>query len=143
MKKLILGFLLAFSSFPLFAADSYFCIAEQSAGFQFNKATKKWSSTTFAEERKFILNKGKMKGTAWELIEHGKKNVTSTCKNDFDENGFLSCRGWLTNFKMNNKTLRFRLDFLVGYVVEKYFDEKGLTEGDNTPYITIGTCTSL
>ena len=133
----LISTLLGVCSLNLYAQTSYLCIPETSAGFTFNKSQQKWVSTNFrVDGKKYLLSKSK-KGD-WEWKKFGQQNSLEWCDGDFDEFGYLKCQ-LLGTITINKNTLRFQNYYPIGYV------NKSTTgnEGEDTPYIEIGTCSAI
>jgi hypothetical protein len=140
----ILGFIMIgiLVNSPAFAKDdSYVCVAESAVGFDYNKTSKKWERKDFKTESKYVLSKSSDAGKGWEVKKIGQKEGTS-CGSGFDENGFIRCSGIL-DFLMNNKSLRYIVSHLYGYVIKEYPKDSPLEEGSLTPYLEIGKCSPL
>ena len=160
MKHLVfpLGFLLLspFSSM----AESYLCIAEQSAGFVYNEDDKEWKSSTFKAGNKYIVSRPE-EGTSeandqvkWTVKLHGVPAEAQSrtgdltlaptqCRTEFDEGGFLRCRG-ARDLIMNRDTMRFTTIWNLGYVTRKGAYDRALgPEGKYSPYMEIGECSAL
>ena len=63
MKTIITGLLISLFTTSLYAVYSYLCIAEQAAGFKFNKKTKEWYGVASTDSSKYIVRKAKIKNT--------------------------------------------------------------------------------
>ena len=57
MKTIATTLFLFLFAVPLWAADSYLCIAEQLVGFIFNEPTKKWEGVAKKNSVKYIVKK--------------------------------------------------------------------------------------
>ena len=127
---------------PTFAEDdSYVCVAESAVGFDYNNTSKKWERTDFKTESKYVVSKSSDASKGWEVKKIGQSEGTS-CGNGFDENGFIRCSG-IIDFLMNNKSLRYIVSHLFGYVIKEYPEGSQLKEGSLTPYLEIGQCSPL
>ena len=80
-------------------------------------------------------------GKGWEVKKIGQSEGIS-CGAGFDENGFIRCSG-VIDFLMNNKSLRYIVSHLYGYVIKEYPKGGQLEEGSLTPYLEIGQCSPL
>ena len=123
-------------------AESYLCTAEQLAGFIYDPVEQSWKAGASVTEATFIVKHttedgSKNIGPAWFVSERDKE-FGIACQDEFDERGFLYCRGLGGDFMMNKKTLRFRHINDSGYVVDEY--KPHLPEGKQAPYMKIGTC---
>ncbi len=148
MKKQFL-LLLAAILLPLsVSAESYLCIAEHAAGFEYDKNTKEWAPVLITTYSKFTVSKitedNKFYGAAkWEVIMYGNNKFITYCKDDFDKH-LLHCKLNFhgRDFKMNKDSMRFRIFLDRGYVVSQEYIDKG-SEGLYRPRIFIGKCGQL
>jgi len=129
-------------------AESYLCITEHSTGFKYNKNTKEWASVKFKTDSKYIVSRAPnnklYEDYKWVVQKHGTKSIPIWCEKDFSDNGFISCADiiGMTEFEMNNESLRFHTFYSVGYVLtQKQIDESA--DGGDTPNIEIGKCSRL
>lgn len=116
-------------------ATSYLCIAEKGSGFKFNTSNQTWEHARFnVSESKYILSKSQ---GVWTWKRVGQKHGI-TCSENFNESGYMHCTSF-DQVTMNRKTLRFLLVYPVGYV------NVGIAgkEGEDTPSMEIGKCSSL
>ena len=130
------------------AEDSYLCLTEKVTGFVYDKASGDWVSTEFNTERQYIVSRSQAEGAAWQVTQVGEVIPSSLCRSDFTRAGNLSCEG-THKFKMNKANRRFIHAYLMGY----WSDHSGETrtadnpylfkEGENTPFVEIGTCRPL
>ena len=140
----ILGFILigVFVCPPAFAEDdSYICVAESAVGFDYNKTSSQWQRKDFKTESKYVVSKSSDGSKGWEVKKIGQSEGTP-CRSGFDENGFIRCSGIL-DFLMNNKSLRYIVAHIYGYVIKDYPKGGPLEEGSLTPYLEIGKCSPL
>jgi hypothetical protein len=129
------------------AAESYLCIEDMTTGFSYNKARNQWTEASFKSGGKFLVTKWKGQGGyKWAVKEIGRDVPSAQCEEDFNDVGNLFCRG-MDTFNMNKNTRRFIRSFLHGYWQD---DNPGagdnpfkMKEGENTPVISIGKCSSL
>lgn len=144
MRKLyLIVFLLLLSN--LVFADFYLCQSTQISGFVFQSSSGKWIGDGNAADNIYRVSKTADKaginiGTVW-TVHESTKDFGMACNEDFDEQGFLFCSGLGGNFKMNNKTLRFRHLIDIGYVVERYTNSQ--PEGKYSPQMRIGECKKM
>ena len=134
LSILIIGLV---ASFPTFADDQqYLCIADNATGFYWDENTKKWQSTNFnVEGRKHLVERYSATGE-YAVFPFGSNSPNSVCGDGFNEDGAIFCSG-VEQFSMNNKTLRYRLIYLLGgYVI-------GDDSGNNDEYMEIGKCSPL
>jgi len=121
---------------------NYLCIAEQSAGFYYNKSKKEWLATTFKTDGKYIIREGSEEELNFfqslfevSFTEAIKKEIGPKPKYvvvipgideaaficpDYDWRGHLNCEGAWTggkSFWFNNQSLRFMKIDNSGYVI--------------------------
>lgn len=87
-------------------AESYFCVADISAGFRFVGA--RWENAQFRTENKYIVSRSSNPSNSgkWEIKETGQTLPSAICDDEFSEKGGLHCSGFV-EFRMNKKNLRF------------------------------------
>lgn len=132
MKNVIC--ILFFSSYTLVASaqNSYLCIPSKSTGFSFDNNKNSWVVSTFiTTESKRILIKSNSK---WEWRRFGDK-WGEPC-GDISEAGWLTCNGFFGTVRFNKNNLRYVETYTFGYT-------DGKNNNENTPSISIGTCTPL
>ncbi|HFD31884.1 MAG TPA: hypothetical protein ENJ28_04110 [Gammaproteobacteria bacterium] len=142
MRIIIILLALLFAT-PVMAADSYLCIAEQAAGFSYDKKSKKWKSTIFDTQDKIILKKPANEKN-YKIFHHGETESASECWAGFNKTGFIYCNKNEIgkDFTMNIETLRFQYINTVGYVVNMNIIKQG-REGNFTPFMQIGKCSKI
>ena len=115
-RKVILVFFVFF--FPWSAGadvEGYFCVADISSGFSYNKTSEKWIISRFnVDDKKYIIKRPKIAGNKWEVVKLGEQIALIVCKEDFNTSGFLFCKG-TSEFKFNKKNLRYLKAYLFGY----------------------------
>ena len=131
---------------PAFAVKGYLCVVEYSAGLAYNKATKTWQAVTFKPAGSFLIapaegNDVKL-GRVWTIKQLGSSAPLGHCKADFNKVGMMVCETSTGEFMLNNKNNRFISSYMSGYFNEEVGDPK-YPEGDETPSIKAGTCSSL
>jgi hypothetical protein len=131
---------LAFSGNAL-AQNAYICLVDKASGFSFNKGTRAWNGTHFNPSDKYLVKRSQPPD-AWEVTKVGQDIAMSSCKNDFNDYGYLFCEG-IQPFRMNRKNLRFLTAYLIGYVHDGLGSTGLGPEGSNTPSIEIGKCSPL
>ncbi|MBA7495965.1 hypothetical protein ES702_06561 [subsurface metagenome] len=126
---------------------SYLCVADLATGFRFDKTRKKWVSTDFSVDNKYIVSKGssyssyrQKKDGLWEVKDHGVK-LGHICADDFSRGVFI-CSSSFEEFRMDRDGLRFIHFYKSGYWGDNN-TRNTKYEGDNTPAITIGRCSPL
>jgi len=141
MKKIILGILVAVFASPLYSADAYLCITEQSIAFLYNKSTKEWKGANFKHNKKYVIKKSNKKNVAWTVTPHGSNDYTLNCRYGFNKLGYIRCND-IYRFRFNNKTMRFSLIVDGMYVVDPQFIKDG-RDGEFLPNMSIGKCSEL
>ncbi|MFC1515634.1 hypothetical protein ACFL7E_02620 [Thermodesulfobacteriota bacterium] len=140
MKRIILTamVMVSFLTGLAYSEESYLCTRDQATGFAYNKVLKKWVSTTFETDAKYIVTKSKTEKSTWEVKKLGNDYVLSNCEVNFNQAGILFCDG-VSEFTMNKINLRYLLTFGIGY----YYTGEGMKYGDEKspmPYMEIGKC---
>jgi hypothetical protein len=149
------------------AADAFLCITEQSTGFAFDKARQQWRIAQFAPGKKFVIRRVTkdtvqefpngsripLSGAAWAVWAFGNDKIAyATCARDFSDFGMLFCEDSMTTHtEFNKKTGRFINGTLYGYVQGAIHAPAimpgeapvDMPEGSNTPYMEIGTCSTI
>jgi hypothetical protein len=144
MRTLLTAASLTLLPVNVVAQDAYLCVAEGVAGVVFNKEAKRWSAGTFSpKDIKHVFRRakpGERFGSnvefKWGLYGFGKNSPSVICRDDFDAEGHIFCRG-LTEVQVNRKNLRYQAVYAIGYVFP--YDE----EESDTPHIEFGTCSPL
>lgn len=132
MKNVIC--ILFFSSYTLVASaqNSYLCIPNKTTGFSFDSNKNNWVTSEFiTTESKRILIKT---DSNWEWRRFGNK-FGEKC-GSISEAGWLICNAFFGTVRFNKNNLRFVETYTFGYT-------DGKNNNDNTPSISIGTCTPL
>jgi hypothetical protein len=130
-KTLLSLFLLML--FPAsYAQDAFLCVAIKSTGFSYSNSTKSWEHARFkvGDERKLL----KKVGDTWEWRDFGR-NFGEQCGR-MNEHGWINCDFLLGSMRFRRKSLRYIETYTIGYT-------SGIENNENTPAITIGTCTPL
>ncbi len=134
MRKIkLIALIGALLSFDALSQTSFLCIPTAITGFSYNASRNNWSPVTFnADDSKKILKKS---SRGWEWMDFGTSSGMR-CDSDFNEYGNLNCDLIFGSLKINKKTLRYILTYEVGFI-------DGVKNNNNTPSITIGTCTPI
>jgi len=134
------------------STTSYLCIGEQATGFGISDKSHSWTIQKF-RPRKYII-RPPIKGpdapsganaAVMAVYEFGKVDagdITAFCDKDFNESGFLFCKGLGENLNFNRQTLRFVHWFPHGYIDPPSSSFWG-KEGEATPFMEIGTCAAI
>lgn len=133
---------------------SYFCTAEYSAGLAYDKASKRWVSSTFNPRQKFVLALkyagsravGDKKSDAFDVtVTDAGSNLAVPCFDWSDPStspavpirgGNLRCTGTIFEYIFNRDSNRFLSIYAVGYI-------DGKDNNEDTPAISGGTCTKI
>ena len=127
---------LSFMSTTVIAAEQYTCVAEETVGFMYNKATKEWAGAIHKTGNKYIISKPYGSHFAYQVIQVGRSVPISNCLSGFNDKGNLSCSGLSSKFRINNKSRRFLLFYISGY----YSSDESNDDKSDTPYMEIGKC---
>jgi hypothetical protein len=137
---------------------AYFCTVEFSGGLAYNQTTKRWQSTTFRPDRKFVVRL-KFIGTKQEELVPGVNVKVTVSSYDItitpagmpnampclSEDGgdaqmldgpHVECLTGAMEYRFNFQNNRFLQAYMVGYV-------EGKDEGEDTPSMSGGTCTRI
>jgi hypothetical protein len=137
------------------ARESYLCITESSAGFSFDKQLRTWSPASFRGGRKFIFRQKQDEDNAtmpwawtWALFPFGSTEAWAVCGKDFEISDYTQECDGIYDFAFNRKTLRFQIYYKFGFAIPSTNAAiNGVTsnelEGNDTPFIAIGTCSLL
>ena len=140
VNQIMLVFIVWFTLTGAALAQQYLCVAEQAAGFSYDKATKEWKNATFKVSSKWLVSKADGTKYAFQVTEVGKTRPSFRCESDFDEYGYLSCSGTIGRFNFNRKNGRFLTSYPIGYY-NVLPGINGITdEGSDTPSLEIGKC---
>jgi hypothetical protein len=125
-------------------AESYLCISDLVTGFSFDEQHKKWEIGRFKAEDKYIVTRSTGELSKWEVKETGQSIPNAFCAEDFTVHGGLRCNG-LVEFRMNKNNLRFVLTYLIGFWSDNIPGAPDLyfKEGENTPFLARGRCSSF
>lgn len=120
------------------AADRFFCVGDQASGFVLENG--KWRTATFnTKDDKYVVERiPPFQGLGgetltWAVKRMGQSSDVFQCRESGEDR--IICGGLGYGFVFNPKTLRYLEFYGLGYV-----------DGDapnNTPAITLGTCTPL
>jgi hypothetical protein len=131
MKKII-GLILFITSLSVFAQDTYLCVPSKITGFSYNNTSKTWEQSAFkiGDEKKLL----KKVGNQWEWRTFGQQwGQKCGSMNDY---GLVNCDLIFGTLRFSKNKLRYIETYTVGYI-------DGGNNNDNTPAITIGTCSPL
>jgi hypothetical protein len=146
---------ISFSSPNAFAENGYICVAENVVGIAYNEKNKNWVGSVFKAGTKYIIKKPpKDKAwskSSWIVVEIGSADTNAPsawCSKDFNKSGKLLCGGLeITDFTFNKNNNRFLATYLAGGFIDdvpgKGNPEFNLKEGEDTPALIAGTCSSF
>ena len=136
--------LLSFMLAPVAAhPQSWVCVADQAAGFTFNRASGQWRSAVMPPTEKFLVTRSDRPNFKWAVKAVGADAPVALCGADFSEEGYLACEGFQL-FRFNRNNLRFVSVHLHGYFSDGVPAVKSqLPEGEVTPKMAIGKCSQL
>jgi hypothetical protein len=130
---------------PAANAESWLCIGDLATGFAFNKETRRWEITKFnTNDSRYIISSSQSKESPYLVRNFGSDSSfpLAFCKDGFSADTFLRCRGLVTDFSFNVKTMRYSYSYNVGYI-NPTPGVNDMKEGDDTPLIEIGRCSRL
>ena len=143
MKKIVLMVMVTVFFFTglAYSGESYLCIKDKAAGFEYNKKLKEWVSVNFETDKKYVVGRSKIEGKTWEVKELGSDYLLSYSEVDFNAAGILFCDG-IYEFIMNKINLRYIITYNIGY----YYAGEGMPISDDksaTPFVEIGKCNPI
>ena len=114
------------------AQTSYLCLPSAATGFSYDATKNSWVVTRFnIDDEKKILKRAQ---GGWERINFGETSGRK-CP-EFNEAHQLRCNTIFGSLQINKKTMRYIATYEAGYI-------DGVRSNDNTPSMTIGTCTPI
>ena len=134
MNKIYFIFALLFflTSVPARSQESYLCVSEASGGVAYDSSQKKWKGTKFSNPNdKIIISK---KNGKWKMKDFGSK-FEDDC-GELTKSGSLGCSNVFGDLIFNLNTKRYMKSYFIGYI-------DGKDNIENTPSITIGTCSLI
>ena len=136
-------------------AEGWLCVADEAAGFRYDKKAQKWNPTTFKTDSKYVIKPRPSTDTLdpaeikWHVVEVGNDHPSGFCE-DPDKNGWLACDGLVGELTLKVPSLRFtNIHTGLYYVAPKDMEETLIRFGrpkDSQPDDTvmeIGRCTAL
>jgi hypothetical protein len=134
-----------FMAGPVRAQEAYLCISDKASGMSFDRQTQSWAPAAFQSGKKYIFRQKKTEDNvsmpwswSWALFPFGTTQAWAVCDKDFEPSELTQECSGIDEFAFNKKTLRFQIYYKYGFA---YPSTK--SEGDDTPYIEIGTCSAL
>lgn len=126
-------------------AASWLCVGDLATGFTFDKSTRRWRIANFnTNDSKYVVTESPSKESPYIVRGFGAGNEfpVAFCKDGFQSETFLRCKGIGVDFAFNAKTLRYSYSYNVGYI-NPTPGLNDMKEGDDTPMLEIGQCSRL
>lgn len=143
-RMLILLTALAGASGPAAAMEKYICVGDKSTGFRWDG--KAWGMAKFnVSTDRYLIEEIKPETVFsqtfnFHVKKFGSDKIEHRCERATMGNGekwpVIVCGGLGYGLMMNTTTLRYQETYGLGYV-------DGTDDENNTPSMTIGTCTKL
>lgn len=127
------------------ANNSLLCVEQKKTGFALGSWSHEWEIAKFENYKRLVLRapteaeREAQPARVWMLAPEGKDFAVAECLSDFSEGGLLECVGDL-RVLINKRNGRFQSYHFPGYVAGRA--GQPITEGELTPYLSIGTCTA-
>ena len=102
-------------------ANQYLYVAEKSVGFAYDKVvTKTWENADFSADVKYLVSESNDPKYAYQLTRIGNKDPLASCKQGFNEYGYIFCAdvGFGSGFKLYG----FRFNRIIGKFLLTYPD---------------------
>ncbi|HKF95788.1 MAG TPA: hypothetical protein VKB96_14585 [Gammaproteobacteria bacterium] len=101
-------------------AAQYLCVTEKSVGFAYDKVTKTWDNANFTTDAKYLVSESNDPKYAYQLTRIGNKDPLASCKQGFNEYGYIFCAdvGFGSGFKLYG----FRFNRIIGKFLLTYPD---------------------
>lgn len=134
-------------------SGAYLCVQEFGGGIHYDEQAKRWESTTFRPDGKFVIHlrkSGEIPAFEGSDVKEDIYNVTISEFGDANAQpcygnasggqvqawgALLICRS-LTEYRVNFENLRFLEAYPIGYL-------SGIENNDNTPSMMGGTCAKV
>ncbi len=143
VNQIMLVFIVWFTLTGAALAQQYLCVAEQAAGFSYDKATKEWKNATFKASSKYLISKADGTWGAFQVTRIGDDSPFIFCKSDFNEASFLLCSAGLAaigDFNFNKTNGRYLYSSPFGYYNVLPEANNITDENSDTPFLEIGKC---
>jgi hypothetical protein len=119
--SLVVGLIAVSAAIPLTvsAQQSWLCVADQGGGVRYDANARKWSSSTFRADQKFILNPYDQNNLpigcletdcsmfSYTVSDTESPRVNFPCKEIGDRKNQITCNEFYYQFRMNKETRRF------------------------------------
>lgn len=147
-RSLLVGLSLLFVANSAPAENAFFCTADKSTGFSFQKDSGEWAQTKFnTQNEKYILRPMTKEERfqheavgAYALFKLGETDPEIRCTKapyiSGDNLAFVNCSYFGSALRFAQKTLRYVITFQGSYILDN-------PESTDTPYIEIGKCSPL
>ena len=123
-------FLITFN-FSANAQTSFICVPSNAVGFTFNTSSQIWSGGVMnVGDKKSLLKK---KNNNWVWSNFGE-SIETTCSDPNLDGSVVMCSSFFGDVIFNRNTKRYIETYVIGYTAGN---------GNDTPYMVIGTCTSF
>ena len=153
---LVVGLIVVATVFPLHvgAQQTWLCISEQSGGVRYDPSTRKWVSSVFRSDDKYIINPYDDKKRPIGCLTEGcpenkytvapmnRPNALFPCRTYGDQDFQISCDALYFDFSMNKKSGRFTAYYRGNFndARENEQNSVGIYYRDS-PAVVIGNCT--
>ncbi|MGH7889691.1 MAG: hypothetical protein ACRENF_03990, partial [Thermodesulfobacteriota bacterium] len=103
-------------AFSLYAAEApeiteqYLCVAEKTAGVQYDESVKEWVAAVFRSKDKYIISRARESFPPrgkFQITKVGDKFPMGWCDEGFNKRGVLQCTNMVGIFAFNQATGRF------------------------------------
>ena len=127
------------------AGNSLLCVEQKKTGFALGSWSHEWEIAKFENYKRLVLRaptdaeREAQPNRVWMVAPEGKDFAVAECLSDFSAGGVLECVGDL-RVLINKTNGRFQSYHFPGYVAGRA--GQPVTEGELTPYLSIGTCTA-
>ena|SRR5215213_2691024 len=124
-------------------AAQYLCVTEKSVVFAYDKVTKTWDNANFTTDAKYLVSESNDPKYAYQLTRIGNKDPLASCKQGFNEYGYIFCTTFpgynsfgFYDFRFNRINGRFLFSSLAGYYNVIPENSKWYTDENSfTPHI--------
>jgi hypothetical protein len=121
----------------------YLCVADQMAGFSFNRQQRIWLPVVAQDTEKLLLNRSRRPGATWEVKSLEGRYPFAWCGQDFDAAGLLECEGAGGTIRVNRTAGRFlRVMPVSGWASSRQDIAPG-ESGRVLPHLLAGVCSGL
>lgn len=145
LARLCLGLSGLLASQNTLAGNGLLCVEQKKTGFALGSWSHEWEIAKFENFKRLILRaptdaeREAQPARVWMVAPEGKDFAVAECLSDFSDGGVLECAGDL-RVLINRTNGRFQSYHFPGYVAGRA--GQPITEGELTPYLSIGTCST-